>query len=1289
MSDDQRICGLILVLLNDGTIDTVIRDDLSLFDNAPDKLPFIDIIDPSQVNSFFRVFEQISHKGVVHDWKIHVKGRYWSGLLHATAVVQNNRIWIAGSPVREWLNQIFEEAVSLSRQSSDTSPEGLSQIRMSMDVYEELTRITNELVNAQREIAAKNLQLEREKQEIEEKEKRYRILFEAMEQGVIYLDASGAIFSANPAAERILGLTLDQMQGRTSFHPDWKTIREDGTPFLPEEHPSTISLKRGIPVKGVLMGVLHPLEKAYRWIQIDATPYFKDGENTPYQVHTVFTDVTRQKNLETTLKEKTEYLEKLIQYANAPIIVWNSDLIITEFNRAFEELTGIPAKEAKGQKIDILFPEKTRDDSMRLIQNALSGETWETVEIPIRGKGGEVRTVLWNSANVKVRIGDKYLTTTIAQGQDITRRKQAENSLRQLNRQLNLMTSITRHDILNKVNVIQILCRLIRDNPDQSNIMDHIDNIELATNMIEEQIEFTRLYQELGSQEPAWQRIIPIIESLYTPEKFNFIITLDDVSIYADLLLEKVFYNLLDNSLRHGQTVNKIEVFSEITEDGLKIIWQDNGIGIPEDEKEKIFERGYGKNTGLGMFFIRDILSLTGITISETGTFGEGARFEIFVPECNFKIHSDRDTTGNHDKLQKQECLPASDTLSSPSGIIHGNSCTILLKEDSQRQNVLINEHIYRELFEYAGEAIFIIDIEEPEAGRIIDCNYEAARMNGYTIAELRQMNIFDLDPWKTAEIREMVLHTRQGEWFSCEVNHKRKDGTIYPLEIRVGKVQIEEKQYVISFERDISGRRAIEKLQQNIQQELKEELTLSESRYKTLYDLSGDSIFIVDMSGYVLDANETACSRLGYTKNELVGMHVSMIDNPINALQVPDRMEGIINQGSVLFETEHLTKNGQSVPFEVHSRLIEYEGKPAIISAARDITKRKEALRALEESEMRFRQFADEISDIIYFISLNPEKILYVNSAFQRILGIPMEEVADSPRRLIDYIHPDDKERVSSGIEALLEGKIPYLEVEYRALDNERRIKWFHDRFFIIKTENNRPIQLGIISEEITERKLFEERQNADLKEKETLLKEIHHRVRNNMQIISSLLSLQEEKISDPAVKEVLHEHLNRIRSIALVYDHLYQKENLDRIRYREYLKSFSQYLLHSYHIDPDKISVLMNFDELEIDITTAVPLSLILNEMITNSLKYAFPGDKKGIIRIIISEKNNSYLLSYSDNGIGIPETMLITHPKTLGLQMIQGLTAQIKGQLSLITENEFGYRIEFPKPMKKEAS
>ncbi|HPP76610.1 PAS domain S-box protein, partial [Methanospirillum sp.] len=581
MNDDDCVSGLIVVLFMDGTIDTVIRDDLSLFGNRPEKIPFTDIIDPSHMNSFFRILNQICHEGVIHEWNLQVKGRFWSGLLHVTALVQDGRIWIAGSPVREWMNQVFEEAVSFSRQKPEHNPvECAEKMQMSADVYEELTRITNELINAQREIAAKNLQLEREKQEIVEKEKRYRVLFEAMEQGVVYQEtSSGAIISANPAAERILGLSLDQMTGRTSFHPEWKSIREDGTPFPPEEHPSMISMKTGKPVKGVLMGVFNPKDKRYRWILIDATPDFRNGEESPYQVHTVFTDITRQKNLETALKEKTEYLEKLIHYANAPIITWNSDLIILEFNRAFEELTGIPAKDAKGRKIDILFPEKTRNESMKLIQKAVSGDIWETVEIPIRGKGGEVRTVLWNSANVQVRMGDSYITTTIAQGQDITGRKQAENALRQLNRQLNLMTSITRHDILNKVNVVQILCRLIRENPDQSNIMEHIDNIELAARMIEEQIAFTRLYQEIGAQEPAWQRIIPIIESLYTPEQLDFIITLDDVSIYADLMLEKVFYNLLDNSLRHGQTVTKIEVFSDITEEGLKIIWKDNGIG--------------------------------------------------------------------------------------------------------------------------------------------------------------------------------------------------------------------------------------------------------------------------------------------------------------------------------------------------------------------------------------------------------------------------------------------------------------------------------------------------------------------------------------------------------------------------------------------------------------------------------------------------------------------------------------------------------------------------------------
>lgn len=639
MTDQNTIAGLILTLQRDGTIASVIRDDLSLFDTNPHTLPFSQYIDPSNINSFFRFLDGVWHESACRDMSISVKGRYWSGQLHITAIVQDTRIWIAGSPVREWVNQIFEEAVTISRSStvSETSDIG-SNDQMSVDIYEELTKITNELVNTQRELTSLNTQLEREKRELKEKEELYRTLFEAMEQGVVYQDADGFILSANRAAEKILGLTLDQMQGRTSSDPRWIAIRKDGSLFPGEEHPAMVSLKTGRPVKDVLMGIFHPEDEDFRWILIDATPKFHEGEEGPYQVFTVFTDVTRQRKLKRRLKEKTEYLEKLIQGANAPIIVWDDNLVITEFNDAFAELTGISAKDAIGRKISILFPEKSLEYSLDLIQKAASGDEWRVVEIPILGREGDIRTVLWNSANITVELNDRLLTTTIAQGQDITRRKQAEDSMRQLNRQLNLMTSITRHDILNKVNVVQILCRLIKDFPDSPKILEYIDDIEEATNIIEQQIDFTRIYQELGSQEPTWQRVIPIISSLYTPENFELVLTLDDLIIYADLLLEKVFYNLLDNSLRHGQTVDRIEIASEITDEGLKIFWKDNGVGIPEEEKEVIFDRGFGKNTGLGLFFIRDVLSLTGITIREVGRPGDGAMFEISVPNNSFRL---------------------------------------------------------------------------------------------------------------------------------------------------------------------------------------------------------------------------------------------------------------------------------------------------------------------------------------------------------------------------------------------------------------------------------------------------------------------------------------------------------------------------------------------------------------------------------------------------------------------------------------------------------------------------
>ena len=222
---------------------------------------------------------------------------------------------------------------------------------------------------------------------------------------------------------------------------------------------------------------------------------------------------------------------------------------------------------------------------------------------------------------------------------DITDRKKAEDALRQANRQLNLLTGITRHDILNKVTIILGYLGIAQRKSTDPALGEYFSKMESATKAIRSQIEFTRVYQDLGTNEPQWQVLDTIQPRSHVPPDITFTADVEGILVYADPMLEKVFFNLLDNSVRHGQRVTAIRVASLQSGTSLTIVWEDNGVGIPPDEKEKIFERGFGKNTGLGLFLVREILAISGITIRETGTEGQGARFEILVPVGEYRFN--------------------------------------------------------------------------------------------------------------------------------------------------------------------------------------------------------------------------------------------------------------------------------------------------------------------------------------------------------------------------------------------------------------------------------------------------------------------------------------------------------------------------------------------------------------------------------------------------------------------------------------------------------------------------
>jgi len=256
-------------------------------------------------------------------------------------------------------------------------------------------------------------------------------------------------------------------------------------------------------------------------------------------------------------------------------------------------------------------------------------------ELGLLARDGTMRWVLVSSVKTDE---DEIICTVV----DITDHKEARDALSLTNRKLNLLITITSHDILNQVTGLRAAAELMKVKTTDPVMLRFIGQEETAAENIQRQIAFARNYESIGVRAPQWQNIgtqvkasvssmpDPVIE--VSPE-------LDSVEIFADPLLDRVFENLIDNSLRHGEGVRRISFsLGQDRNDELVLVYEDDGSGVPVSEKERIFEKGFGKNTGLGLFLSREILSITGLFMKETGSAGKGARFEIRVPKGKFRF---------------------------------------------------------------------------------------------------------------------------------------------------------------------------------------------------------------------------------------------------------------------------------------------------------------------------------------------------------------------------------------------------------------------------------------------------------------------------------------------------------------------------------------------------------------------------------------------------------------------------------------------------------------------------
>jgi PAS domain S-box-containing protein len=492
----------------------------------------------------------------------------------------------------------------------------------------------HELQVHQVELELQNEELIRTRNEAEELRDKYLDLYDFAPVGYFVLDIAGHIDEVNLTGALLLGYDRQAII-RQRFHAylkpcSFNTFNE----FCRALADTGEKQKCEVELKG--------RDGAVTYAHIEGLPLLNKLRKAD-RIWMVLVDITDRKKIEGALKESHHFTDRILQITPNLIYIYDLEEHSNVYaNRDIFSFLGYSPL----QILDLgpeIFQNVLHPDDLDLVarhQEQLITSTEDyvlEVEFRLRHSDGQWRWV--RSRDIPfMRDPAGKVMQILGAAEDITVRKKAEAALCRANRQLNLMGGITRHDILNKVMVLLGYLGMVKKKLSDPSLDEIFTKMESAAQAIGSQIEFTRIYQDLGTHEPQWQELDKILPWADLPGTITMYAERQNVLLYADVMLKLVFFNLLDNSIRHGGRVTKILVSVHEENGCLVILWEDNGVGIPEHKKEKIFSRGFGENTGLGLFLAREVLFLTGMTIKETGTEGIGARFEIRVPGGSYQF---------------------------------------------------------------------------------------------------------------------------------------------------------------------------------------------------------------------------------------------------------------------------------------------------------------------------------------------------------------------------------------------------------------------------------------------------------------------------------------------------------------------------------------------------------------------------------------------------------------------------------------------------------------------------
>ena len=560
------------------------------------------------------------------------------------------------------------------------------------------------------------------------------------------------------------------------------------------------------------------------------------------------------------------------------------------------------------------------------------------------------------------------------------------------------------------------------------------------------------------------------------------------------------------------------------------------------------------------------------------------------------------------------------------------------------------SEANFRSFFESITDVVTVATLD----GKVVQTNSAATRLLGYTQEELAEMDVAEMHPEAMREEAAMVLgELMRGARAVCLLPLGRKDGGMAPVETRVWMGRWNGEECLFGVSKDLS---AEQEAQQRFERAFRHNpalMALSELPERRF-----------------VDVNDAWMEALGYTRDEVIGS----TSTELGLTPQPERLDlaagELMAGGSIAgVEMQVRRKDGQLLDGVFSGELIRIHGREYLLTVMIDVTERKAAERRLADERRRMEQVIGATGAATWEWNVETGETVF-NATWAEQLGYAAEELEQG--RIENWeglLNAEDLPRWKARLEEHFAGRAAYFDCESRLRKKDGGWIWVHDLGQLMsRTEDGRPWMMFGAHTDVTARKKAEAELRQALEEKEGLLREVHHRVKNNLQVVSSLLHLQCHSVKDAAVQEALNDTQMRVRSMALLHENLYRTGHMDRVECSSYLEHLCGRI--SYTLGTGRQGITLRAEvwpaDLTLDLDQAAPCGLIITELVTNACKHAFPDGRGGTVRVEMRESGGEVVLAVRDDGVGISSEVDVEGSRTLGLDLVRGFAQQMRAKL-----------------------